>query len=218
VPSPHKRQVSLPANHSRIAVRVFICFALVAVAVGLTTSFAAAQTTPTTSVPGPSVEYTGGGAAAVLAFITLIIFLSWFVPYSIQSRRTQAIQVRMLEFLENRFPTSEQRGGNGQVLTAEEFRNLMGPVTQLPATQSSLDRSLLAFAIITLFALVVGALLLSAAADAADLRKIAVTSLLNVLATIIGFFFGARTAESRGGTTGRIRPEAEQTTGADETP
>jgi hypothetical protein len=122
------------------------------------------------------------------------------------------MQGRMLEFMEHRFPTNEQREGGGQALTAEEFRRLMAPVTELQAHQSTLDRSLLAFTIVTLFSLVIGAVLISSSADAADLRKTSVAALLNGLATIIGFFFGARTAEARSEVTSRTSPREGRTT------
>jgi hypothetical protein len=178
----------------------------------LTARSAAAQDTPTTVSQGSSIEETGDRALILLVFITTVIFLAWFLPLTLQSRRTREMQGRMLEFMEHRFPTNEQREGGGQALTAEEFRRLMAPVTELQAHQSTLDRSLLAFTIVTLFSLVIGAVLISSSADAADLRKTSVAALLNGLATIIGFFFGARTAEARSEVTSRTSPREGRTT------
>jgi hypothetical protein len=53
----------------------------------------------------------------------------------------------------------------------------------------------MAFTIITIVGVALAALLLSSAGDASDLRKTVVTSLLTLLGTIVGFYFGTRAAE-----------------------
>jgi heme A synthase len=63
-------------------------------------------------------------------------------------------------------------------------------------TVRGLTRGLIALLIVVLAALALAVTIISAAPDASDLRKTIVTSLLSVLATIAGFYFGSRTAQT----------------------
>src|SRR5205807_10481421 len=65
-----------------------------------------------------------------------------------------------------------------------------------PRGTSGLTQSLLALFIASLVAIALVTTLVSAGIDSSDLRKTIVTSLLSVLATIAGFYFGARTAQT----------------------
>jgi type IV secretory pathway VirB10-like protein len=58
-----------------------------------------------------------------------------------------------------------------------------------------LTQALMGLIIITLVGVAMVATLVSTAADSSDLRKTIITALLSVLATIAGFYFGARTAQ-----------------------
>jgi hypothetical protein len=188
-----------------IAKRALVGLSASALTVCFIASSAAAQTptsTPSQSQDSPKVS----GWVVAMAFIAFLIFIAaWFWPIREQNRRTQNMQERMFRVLEQRFSSDESEEGGRQRLTAEEFRDLMVAVGQIPSSQGNLDRSLMAFAVLTLFAVAFSALLVSDVADAPDLRKTAMTGLINVIATIIGFFFGARTAESRGEDRSRAR-------------
>lgn len=83
-----------------------------------------------------------------------------------------------------------------------------------------LTRGLIALLIVVLAALALAVTIISAAPDASDLRKTIVTSLLSVLATIAGFYFGSRTAQTAasdaaGGGTGTPTSPAPSGTNAD---
>jgi hypothetical protein len=67
-----------------------------------------------------------------------------------------------------------------------------------PRGTRGLTRGLIALLIIVLAALALVVTVISGASDAGDLRKTIITSLLTVLATVAGFYFGARTAQTSG--------------------
>jgi hypothetical protein len=69
----------------------------------------------------------------------------------------------------------------------------------------------MSFMLITVVGVALGALLLSSSGDAGDLRKTLITSILTLLGTIVGFYFGTRAAET--GTTQPPRPEPRRPSG-----
>jgi hypothetical protein len=86
------------------------------------------------------------------------------------------------------------REGNG--LSVEEVRQLVSAMDRPPRGASGLTSSLLALLIVFLVGIALFASLLSRGDASGDLRKTIITSLLAVLASISGFYFGARTAQT----------------------
>lgn len=80
--------------------------------------------------------------------------------------------------------------------TVEEIRQLVSALDTQPRGTHGLTRSLLGLILMTFVGVALLATLVSTAEDSDDLRKTIITSLLSVLATIAGFYFGARTAQS----------------------
>jgi hypothetical protein len=75
-----------------------------------------------------------------------------------------------------------------------QLMDLLSALSQPPTGTPGLARALMAFAIVTVIAVLSVALVFSGAPDAAELRKTIVVGLIGVLATIVGFYFGSRTA------------------------
>ncbi|MFJ9782659.1 IPT/TIG domain-containing protein [Amycolatopsis sp. NPDC101161] len=71
-------------------------------------------------------------------------------------------------------------------------------VVARPQGTTNLTRTTVTFLALTLSGLALGVTSFSSANDAADLRKTIITSLLAVLGIVIGFYFGARTAQTSG--------------------
>ncbi len=80
-------------------------------------------------------------------------------------------------------------------ITISDLPALLRAVAE-PRGVRGLTRSLIALLIVVLAAFALTATALSGASDAIDLRKTIVTSLLTVLATVAGFYFGSRTAQT----------------------
>ncbi|MDQ6791142.1 MAG: hypothetical protein M3075_10905 [Candidatus Dormibacteraeota bacterium] len=86
-------------------------------------------------------------------------------------------------------------GDPGMSLIPEgELMDLLSALSQPPSGTPGLARVLMAFAIVSVIAVLSVALVFSGAPDAAELRKTIVVGLIGVLATIVGFYFGSRTA------------------------
>jgi hypothetical protein len=81
-----------------------------------------------------------------------------------------------------------------------------------------LTRSLIAFSILAALVLALTAVFTSSATDAAELRKTLVTSLVSVFATIVGFYFGSRTAQTSADNEARRSGEGGSSSGAPKAP
>ena len=79
--------------------------------------------------------------------------------------------------------------------SAADLEKLLTLVRE-PHGARGVTRGLIAILVVVLAALALAVTIISAAPDASDLRKTIVTSLLAVLATVAGFYFGSRTAET----------------------
>jgi hypothetical protein len=165
----------------------------------------ATTTTTTTSnlVPvnnNPGLRLTGAGAAVFVAVIIGLFVLLLFGPVvygALSSARQQRRLYRLLaKSIES--PKGQTQRSSGDVKTIlEAFGKLEGSL-QTGDGQSggqSLTTSLIALATLTLVGLALVLLFVSSSSDAVDLRKTIITALLSILASISGFYFGARTAQ-----------------------
>jgi hypothetical protein len=98
------------------------------------------------------------------------------------------------------------KGNTAQTMSAHDIKILMeamtptsgapaNPTDGLSSTSQTLTQTLLALIVLSLIGFALGVLLVSSSTDAGDLRKTIITALLSLLATIAGFYFGARTAQ-----------------------
>jgi hypothetical protein len=163
--------------------------------------------------PAPSTlpEITGIQGATALWFLlglVLLIVLAWLVPLLIDllaAYRSQRRERVLLQELIQSVFAGVQPPGPAQPAGAEapqaamsvserKLLDLLSAVGQPPTGTRGLNRALMAFSIVTVIGVLSVALLFSGATDAAELRKTIVVGLIGVLATIVGFYFGSRTA------------------------
>jgi hypothetical protein len=165
------------------------------------------DTTPeSTTPPGPILEIEGSGALWIVGLVGIIVVLLWVAPVLGDLQRSYRAQTRAWDLLTREL---ERNAPDGKPMSTTDLVKLVRAMRQPPVGMRGLYRALMAFTIITVIAIALTALLLSGSSDAGDLRKTVVTSLLSILATIIGFYFGARTAESEvttEGTEGQQQP------------
>jgi hypothetical protein len=151
-----------------------------------------AQATPPTTVPGPVVQLQGPRAIALVVAIGVVIALLWSVPIWVDARRAYKLRGRALDLIGGELLAAAAKDG----LKITELRELLGTIGEPATGQRGLSRALMAFTIITVIGVALVGLLLSGSADSGDLRKTVITALLSILATIIGFYFGTRAAET----------------------
>jgi hypothetical protein len=167
---------------------------------------AGSTTSTTTLAPvnnNPGLNLSGSGAEgfvfAIVGVLVLVIFFP--VVYSaLSATRVQHRQQRFVRRLLN--PPWWARGG--PTLSAADLTSVLEAYGKLqcdPQTDDqtsggqSLTTSLIALATLALVGLALVLLFVSSSSDAADLRKTIITALLSILASISGFYFGARTAQ-----------------------
>jgi hypothetical protein len=169
--------------------------------------------------PSPAAEsgplITGIQGAPALWFLlglVLLIVLAWLLPLMIDllaayraQRRERDLLHELIKLVFARAETSQAPPPAGAQGPAAEVQvtatvseakllDLLSAVGQPPTGTRGLNRVLMAFAIVTVIGVLSVALLFSGATDAAELRKTIVVGLIGVLATIVGFYFGSRTA------------------------
>lgn len=167
-------------------------------------SAALAQSTTTTTVPGPVIELRGPGAIALIVAVGLALAIMWTVPLWVDARRAYRLRERAVDLVGSRLLDAAKKNG----LTVGELRTLLSTIGEPATGQRGLARALMAFTTITIVGVALIALLLSRSADAGDLRKTVITSLLTLLGTIVGFYFGTRAAETSGDSGGPGGPAA----------
>ena len=154
----------------------------------------AAQPTPTSTTTAPTetpiVDVLGNQALWFIAVLALVVALLWAVPLIYDTREANRWrrdhQARLLNNMIN-------RAGR---LSVEEIRQIVSAIDTQPRGTQGLTQSLLSLIVATFVGVALIATLVSTAADSSDLRKTIVTALLSILATIAGFYFGARTAQT----------------------
>jgi hypothetical protein len=145
----------------------------------------------------PDVPFPNLSSSAALGWIVglaLFLALLWFLPILYDNRQANKWRaVRQAQIID-KMVDAAAREGNG--LSVEEVRQLVSAMDRPPRGASGLTSSLLALLIVFLVGVALFASLLSRDAASGDLRKTIITSLLAVLASISGFYFGARTAQT----------------------
>jgi hypothetical protein len=154
----------------------------------------AAQPAPTSTTTPPTetpiVNVLGNQALWFIGVLALVVALLWAVPLIYDTREA------------NRWRREHQVGilnkmiGGAGTLSVEEIRQIVSAIDTQPRGTQGLTRSLLGLIVATFVGVAMIATLVSTAADSSDLRKTIVTALLSILATIAGFYFGARTAQT----------------------
>jgi hypothetical protein len=151
-----------------------------------------AQTTTTAAPAGPVIDLKGPQAIALVIAIGLGIAILWVVPFWMDARRAYRLRDQAINLIGGQLLEAAKKNG----LTVAELRELLGTIGEPATGQRGLARALMAFTIITIVGVALVAVLLSTSSDASHLRKTIITTLLAVLATIVGFYFGTRAAET----------------------
>jgi hypothetical protein len=144
-------------------------------------------TTPFEGVEGPNALFW-------IAALSLFLALLWFAPLFYDTMKANQWRATEQTRILDQLIKEASKGTRG--LSVEEVRQLVSAMDRSPRGASGLTSSLLALLITFLVGVALFASLLSRDADSSDIRKTIVTSLLAVLATIAGFYFGARTAQT----------------------
>lgn len=154
----------------------------------------AAEVRAASTTGAPLSRVQGTGLLFWIAGLALLIALLWFIPVFYDTRQANHWRAgRQSEILRELIDAAskDKRG-----LSVEDVRQLVSAMDRSPRGASGLTSSLLALLIVLLVGIAMLVSLLSSDSDSSDLRKTIVTSLLAVLATISGFYFGARTAQT----------------------
>jgi hypothetical protein len=143
-------------------------------------------------VPGPVVQLQGPRAVLLVIAIGVAIAVLWSLPMWLDARRAYRLRERALDLVGGKLLAAASKDG----LKMAELRELLATIGEPATGQKGLARALMAFTIITVIGVALVALLLSGSVDSGDLRKTVITSLLTLLGTIVGFYYGTRAAET----------------------
>jgi hypothetical protein len=143
--------------------------------------------TSTTTPAAPLLDVHGAGALWFIGVVIIVVAILGFAPTIVDAWRAADWRTTLTEEL--------RQGVRQGRITISDLPALLRAVAE-PRGVRGLTRSLIALLIVVLAAFALTATALSGASDAIDLRKTIVTSLLTVLATVAGFYFGSRTAQT----------------------
>jgi hypothetical protein len=164
---------------------------------GPTVAFSATSPSPSPTDPPsttPLVHVQGNQALWFIGIVAGGVALLWFSLLFFDVRSTNRWRrTDQRELLDQMIEGARDKGGG---LSVEEVRQLVSAMDRPPRGTSGLTQSLLALTIVTLVGVAMVATLVSTGGDSIDQRKTIITSLLSITATITGFYFGARTAQT----------------------
>lgn len=162
-----------------------------------TVAFSATSPSPSPTDPPattPLVHVQGNQALWFIGIVAGGVALLWFSLLFFDVRSTNRWRrTDQRELLDKMIEGARDKGGG---LSVEEVRQLVSAMDRPPRGTSGLTQSLLALTIVTLVGVAMVATLVSTGGDSIDQRKTIITSLLSITATITGFYFGARTAQT----------------------
>jgi len=153
------------------------------------------QASPTLSpAPRPIIDVSGTAAIWLIVGIAAGLVLAWAVPLFLEERRAfRAFKTKQSALIDKLLALEK----DGRLsLTDDELAKIVTAATKRFEETTGLTRAVLAFAILSVLTVALVSVLVSSAADAPDLRKKIITALLSILATIVGFYFGAKTSET----------------------
>lgn len=125
----------------------------------------------------------GATAFVLIAAVVVVVALIAVIPLIMDVRRATAWRQQLTDRLID------------QAATDHDVRDFLRDLRE-PRGVRGLTRSIIAILILALVGFALAVAMLSSGADSGDVRKTIVTSLMTVLATIAGFYFGALGAQN----------------------
>ena len=143
---------------------------------------ALAQSTPTPTpspTPGTFLDISSNRGFILLLVLIGIVVLVWFIPFTIDLIWSHRAQLAAINGRKGSTAAQAPAAGNP---TAFNRRHIV--------------RALIAFTIVTVVGVALLLVLSGNTLDAVDLRKTLVAAVVAIVGTVIGFYFGGRTAET----------------------
>ena len=133
--------------------------------------------------PGPLLPVSSTGAVILLSIFVGVLLLAAFIPMVMDLRRAIKWRDDLTEWL---------KSGKSH---CADLLPILRLLARSPGTANT-ARPTIAYLVVALVAAAFGVTAFSGAADAGDLRKTIIASMLTVLSLVIGFYFGSRTAQT----------------------
>src|SRR4051794_10963779 len=171
-------------------------FALAAGSTRVAAGTAAAPTTTSSTGTGASGGAVislkhGSEAAIVVVVVVALLVVVWFGLILFDRIRAER---RMDKYLPTLIEQASRRDSDPP-LTTDQVKLLARVIAESPRGATGLTRTVLALGLISLIGMALIALIVGDGSHASDLLKSIVTALTAALTTILGFYFGAKTAQ-----------------------
>lgn len=155
---------------------------------------ASSSPSPSASVPtGPLVHVSTTGTAWFVLLVGLGIALVWLTPLAYDAMKTYKREIQNRDRIIDHLIAEAAR--SDRQLDLNELQAILKAISVSPTGVKGLARTLLAFTILTVIAVITAGLLVGEQSGDLELMKQVLTTLLAALTTIVGFYFGARTAQ-----------------------
>ena len=170
-------------------------------AVAQTTTSSPASTTSTTTTLSTTTTSAGavlhlgsGGAVAFIAVLVGAFTLVWLALTAYDRQQTSKWRVNQYTPMLKELLADAKPRPNDPPLSTDEVSALAHAISLPPRGITGLTRTIIALGLLTLVGVALAALLVGVSSNASDLLKTVVTALTTALATVLGFYFGARTS------------------------